>query len=106
MAPPEAIAARMRELNARRRDKQPLNLPSAGSTFKRPTGMFAAKLIDECGLRGLRVGDAQVSEKHAGFLINIGGATAADVMELVAQVQQRVFDASGIMLEPEVRIIR
>ena len=103
---PAAIRERMDELMARRKKTQPLEYPSAGSTFKRPAGNFAGTLIEKTGLKGLTVGGAQVSEKHAGFLINIGGATAADVMELVAQVQQRVFDASGIMLEPEVRIIR
>ena len=77
---PEAIAARMRELNARRRDKQPLNYPSAGSTFKRPEGHFAGALIEQAGLKGRRVGGAQVSEKHAGFIVNTGGATAADIL--------------------------
>ena len=90
----------------KRRDKQPLEYPSAGSTFKRPEGYFAGALIEQCGLKGYTSGGAQVSEKHAGFLINIGGATAADVMELVAQVQDRVLEAMGVQLEPEVRIIR
>ena len=102
---PEAIRARMEELGKARRDKQPLNFPSAGSTFKRPAGLFAAKLIDDCGLRGLRVGDAQVSEKHAGFIVNLGGATARDILELIDLVRSRVMEATGVMLEPEVRIL-
>ena len=88
-----------------RREKQPLNYPSAGSTFKRPEGYFAAKLIDDCGLRGLTVGGAQVSKKHAGFIVNIGGATASDILELMRQVEQRVFEQFGVHLEPEVRIL-
>jgi UDP-N-acetylmuramate dehydrogenase len=88
-----------------RREKQPLTYPSAGSTFKRPMGGFAAKLIEDAGLKGLTVGGAQVSQLHSGFIINLGGASAHDVLELIAQVQKRVFDHSGIMLEPEVRIV-
>ena len=84
---------------------QPLEYPSAGSTFKRPAGLFAAKLIDECGLRGLRVGDAQVSEKHAGFIINLGHATAHDILALMDEVRTRVLAQTGVMLEPEVRIL-
>ena len=103
---PTEIRARMDDLMARRKKTQPLEYPSAGSTFKRPTGHFAGALIEQTGLKGLTVGGAQVSEKHAGFLINLGGATAADVMELVAQVQERVYQATGVRLEPEVRIIR
>ena len=103
---PTEIRARMVDLMARRKTTQPLEYPSAGSTFKRPTGHFAGALIEQTGLKGLTVGGAQVSEKHAGFLINLGGATAADVMELVAQVQERVYQATGVRLEPEVRIIR
>ena len=102
---PEMIRARMNELAAQRREKQPLEYPSAGSTFKRPQGAFAAKLIDDCGLRGLSVGGAQVSEKHAGFVINRGGATARDVLSLMALVQQRVQEATGFLLEPEIRIL-
>jgi len=102
---PAAIRARMEELAKARRDKQPLNFPSAGSTFKRPVGLFAAKLIDDCGLRGLRVGDAQVSEKHAGFVINLGKATAKDILALMDQVRTRVMEKEGVMLEPEVRIL-
>lgn len=102
---PEAIAARMRELNARRRDKQPLNLPSAGSTFKRPEGHFAGALIEQAGLKGLSVGGAQVSQKHAGFIVNAGGATASDVLALIAEVQDAVQARSGIRLETEVRVL-
>ena len=100
-----AILARMKELNARRRDKQPLNLPSAGSVFKRPEGHFAGALIEQAGLKGLSVGGAQVSEKHAGFIVNTGGATAADVLALIGRVQDEVERAFGVRLEPEVRII-
>ena len=102
---PAEIAARMRELNARRREKQPLNLPSAGSTFKRPEGHFAGALIEGCGLKGARVGGAQVSEKHAGFIVNAGGATAADILALMARVRETVLRETGVELEPEVRII-
>ena len=101
----EAIMARMKDLNARRRDKQPLNFPSAGSTFKRPEGYFAGALIEQAGLKGRTVGGAQVSEKHAGFVINTGGATAADITELIAQVQAEVLERFGVSLETEVRII-
>lgn len=100
------IRAKMDELMAKRKATQPLEYPSAGSTFKRPTGYFAGTLIDQTGLKGLTVGGAQVSEKHAGFVINRGGATFADVTELIAQVQSRVYQAHGVHLEPEVRIIR
>ncbi len=98
------IREKMRELNARRRASQPLDKPSAGSTFKRPEGNFAGTLIDGAGLKGLTVGGAQVSEKHAGFVVNAGGATAKDVLELIGQVQDRVFEKSGVRLEPEVRL--
>ena len=101
---PEAILARMKELAEKRRNSQPLDLPSAGSTFKRPVGGYAAALIQNSGLKGLRVGDAQVSTKHSGFVVNLGQATAADVLELVRQVQERVEADSGIRLEPEVRL--
>lgn len=100
-----AIRARMNELNGRRREKQPLEYPSAGSTFKRPEGNYASALIDQAGLRGLRVGGAMVSEKHAGFIINTGGATAADILALIEQVRGRVCAASGIRLETEVRVV-
>ena len=102
---PEAIAARMEETARLRRDKQPLEYPSAGSTFKRPAGDFAARLIDECGLRGLRVGNAQVSEKHAGFIVNLGQARAADVLALMDEVKRRVLDKAGVLLDPEERIL-
>ena len=101
----EAIRAQMRELMGRRKASQPLEYPSAGSTFKRPAGHFAGTLIDQCGLKGLTVGGAQVSEKHAGFVINRGGATCADVLALMEQVRRRVLDATGVTLEPEVRIV-
>ena len=101
----EEIAAKMRELNERRRDKQPLDLPSAGSAFKRPEGYYAAALIDEAGLKGLTVGGAQVSQKHAGFVVNVGGATSHDVYELLTQVRQRVYEKSGVTLEPEIVIL-
>lgn len=102
---PEAIAERMRELNARRRDKQPLNYPSAGSTFKRPEGHFAGALIEQAGLKGRSVHGAQVSEKHAGFIVKTGECTAADIIELIHIVQDAVKAQSGVTLEPEVRII-
>ena len=102
---PEAIAARMRELNARRRDKQPLDRPSAGSTFKRPEGYFAGALIEQAGLKGRRVGGAQVSEKHAGFIVNAGDATAADILALIGVVQDEVEARFGVRLETEVRVL-
>lgn len=101
---PAAIAARMEELRERRESKQPLEMPSAGSTFKRPEGHFAGALIQEAGCQGLRVGGAQVSEKHAGFVVNTGDATAADVLALIAEVQRRVHETTGVQLEPEVRL--
>lgn len=103
---PEVVREKMRELMARRKASQPLEFPSAGSTFKRPVGYFAGTLIDQCGLKGLTVGGAQVSEKHAGFVINQGGATFRDVTELIALVQKRVFEEKGVHLEPEVKIIK
>ena len=99
------IEAKMNELMARRKDKQPLEYPNAGSTFKRPEGQFAGKLIQDCGLRGATVGGAQVSEKHCGFVINKGGATSADIKELIAQIQKTVYEKTGFYLECEVRII-
>jgi UDP-N-acetylmuramate dehydrogenase len=90
---------------AGRREKQPLEFPSAGSTFKRPNGMFAAAMIDTCGLKGVSVGAAQVSMKHAGFLVNRGGATARDMRALISLVQARVFDRYGVQLEPEIRFV-
>lgn len=102
----DAIKAEMDELMARRKASQPLELPSAGSTFKRPAGYFAGTLIEGCGLKGCRVGGAEVSPKHAGFVVNIGGATCADVLALIEKVRKTVYDAHGVMLEPEVKIIR
>lgn len=98
------IAEKMKELNRRRREKQPLEYPSAGSTFKRPAGHYAGALIQEAGLKGFAVGGAAVSEKHAGFVINKGGATAADVLAVMDHVIKTVYDNSGIVLEPEVKI--
>ena len=95
----------MADLTARREAKQPLELPSAGSTFKRPPGYFAGTLIDQTGLKGLTVGGAQVSKKHAGFVVNIGGATAQDVLDLIAEVQKRVYEKHGVKLYPEVKMI-
>ena len=103
---PEAIRAKMDELMAKRLDKQPLDKPSAGSTFKRPEGYFAGTLIEQCGLKGKHVGGAEVSRKHAGFVVNAGGATCADVLALIKKVQDTVFTATGVTLEPEVKIIR
>lgn len=100
-----AIQARMDDLSARRREKQPLNLPSAGSTFKRPEGYFAGALIEQAGLKGVRVGGACVSEKHAGFVVNDRNATARDVLDLIRLVQARVLEHSGVRLETEVRIL-
>ncbi|MBR3818063.1 MAG: UDP-N-acetylmuramate dehydrogenase [Clostridia bacterium] len=101
----DEIKARMDELMSKRKDKQPLEYPSAGSTFKRPEGYFAAALLDECGLKGYTVGGAQVSEKHAGFVINKGNATAEDVKKLINHCKQTVLNLKGVLLEPEVKII-
>ena len=103
---PAAILDKMKDFAQRRRDKQPLNFPSAGSTFKRPEGYFAGRLIEDAGLKGVSVGAAQVSEKHAGFLINRGGATCDDMLRLIELVQQRVREQFGVELECEVRIVR
>ena len=103
-APAEEVKAKMKELQAKRSASQPLDLPSAGSAFKRPVGGYAAALIDGAGLKGYQVGGAAISTKHAGFAVNLGGATAKDVKELLAKVSDLVFDHSGIRLEPEVRI--
>ena len=100
----EEISVRMQELMEKRRASQPLELPSAGSTFKRPQGAYAGALIERAGLKGKGVGGAQVSEKHAGFVVNTGGATASDVLQTIRMVQDRVFEDSGFRLEPEVRI--
>ena len=101
---PDEIRTKMKEYQQRRLAAQPLDLPSAGSAFKRPTGGYAAALIDEAGLKGYRVGGAAISEKHAGFAVNLGGATAEDVKALLHQVSETVYAATGIRLEPEIRI--
>lgn len=101
----DEIKAKIADLTARRNSKQPVSFPSAGSFFKRPTGYFAGKLVQDAGLKGLTVGGAQVSELHSGFIINKGGATATDILQLMEIVQQTVMDKFGVMLEPEVRII-
>lgn len=102
--PKEEIQARMQELSLKRRTSQPLDMPSAGSAFKRPVGGYAAALIDQSGLKGFQVGGAAISTKHAGFAVNLGDATAEDVKKLLAKVSDRVYADSGIRLEPEVRI--
>ncbi len=102
----KTLQEEMAVLAGKRRNSQPLEYPSGGSMFKRPEGHYAAALIDQCGLKGFTVGGAQVSEKHAGFVVNRGGATCADVLELVAQVQKTVLDATGVALEMEVKILR
>ncbi len=102
---PDEIKAKMRELNERRKDKQPLEYPSAGSAFKRPAGYFAAKLIDDAGLKGYRIGGAGVSDKHCGFIVNYGDATARDVKDVIEYVQKTVKEKSGVCLEPEIRMI-
>lgn len=101
---PEEIRAQMRLLQSKRSASQPLDLPSAGSAFKRPVGGYAAALIDQAGLKGYQVGGAAISTKHAGFAVNLGGATAEDVKKLLNQVSDKVYENSGIRLEPEVRI--
>jgi len=103
---PAEIRACMLDLSERRRSRQPLDLPSAGSTFKRPAGGYAAALIDAAGLKGYAVGGAQVSEKHAGFVVNRGGATFDDVLRLMDHIRSEVLRTSGVELEPEVKIIR
>ena len=103
-AQPDAIRARMQELMQKRKASQPLEYPSAGSAFKRPTGGYAAALIEGAGLKGYQVGGAAISSKHAGFAVNLGGATAEDVTNLLTQVSDKVFEQTGIRLEPEVRI--
>ena len=103
---PREIDLKMRELADKRRSKQPLELPSAGSTFKRPETGYAAALIEQCGLKGYAVGGAQVSEKHAGFVVNRGGASFDDVQRLMAHIQETVFAQTGVRLMPEVKIIK
>ncbi len=105
LKPEEEINNKIKELNQKRRDKQPLDYPSCGSAFKRPEGAFAAQLIDEAGLKGFKVGDMQISEKHAGFMINIGNGNSKDAKELLKQVQEKVYENCGINLEPEIKII-
>lgn len=101
----DEINAKMADFSHRRISKQPLELPSAGSMFKRPVGYFAGTLIEQTGLKGYTVGGAQVSQKHAGFVVNVGGATAADVLQLIKDVQDKVFAAHGVHLEPEVLVL-
>ncbi|MBQ7654863.1 MAG: UDP-N-acetylmuramate dehydrogenase [Clostridia bacterium] len=101
----DEIRAKMDDFMGRRKDKQPLDYPSAGSTFKRPEGYYAGKLIEECGLKGANVGDAQVSEKHCGFIINKGNATTADILKLIGIVQDFVLAKTGVFLETEVKIV-
>lgn len=103
---PQEIEARMQELMARRKEKQPLELPSAGSTFKRPEGAFAGQLIEQCGLRGFAVGGAAVSTKHCGFVVNTGGATCADVIQLTDEIQRIVEEKTGYRLSREIRVVR
>ncbi len=99
------IEEKMKSLNARRKEKQPLEYPSAGSTFKRPSGYYAGKLIEDCGLKGYRHGDAMVSEKHSGFVINVGNATFDDVISVIEHVKEVVYNNTGVIMEPEVKII-
>lgn len=99
------IQTLMNELSAKRREKQPLEFPSAGSTFKRPEGYFASKLIDECGLKGFRIGDAEVSPKHAGFVVNVGRATHEDVLGVIEHVKKTVFEKTKVILEPEIVLV-
>ena len=99
----KAIEEKMEELIGRRKEKQPLEYPSAGSVFRRPEGAFAGTLIEQCGLKGTRIGGAEVSTKHAGFIVNRGGATCADVLALIEKIQQTVYERTGYMLEPEIR---
>ncbi|MFY9119969.1 MAG: UDP-N-acetylmuramate dehydrogenase [Syntrophomonadaceae bacterium] len=101
----DEIEARMREFARLRREKQPLDMPSAGSTFKRPSGVYVGPLLEKMGLKGFKIGDAQVSTKHAGFIVNCGQATAQDILDLIKHIQQRALAEHNIRLEPEVRII-
>lgn len=103
---PAVIRARMNELMARRKEKQPLEYPSAGSTFKRPEGHYAAALIDQCNLKGLTIGGAQVSTKHAGFIVNTGMATCRDILDLISVVKDCVYRVTGVELEPEVKYLK
>jgi len=101
----DEIRRKMADYNSRRREKQPLNLPGAGSVFKRPKGYYAGQLIQECGLKGYTIGGAKVSDKHCGFIVNIGNATSKDVLDLIRYVRKTVYEKTGVLLEPEVRII-
>lgn len=101
----QEIEDKMSEYTKKRESRQPVEMPSAGSTFKRPAGYFAGTLIEQAGLKGLKIGGAQVSEKHAGFIINAGGATAQDVLSLIQEVQRRVYEYAGVKLHPEVRVL-
>ncbi|MBR0120017.1 MAG: UDP-N-acetylenolpyruvoylglucosamine reductase, partial [Eubacterium sp.] len=101
----DEIRAQIQEYNKRRREKQPLEYASAGSTFKRPEGFFAGKLIEDAGLKGYHIGGARVSDKHAGFVINTGDATASEIHSLIEHVKRKVLEKSGVMLEPEVKMI-
>ena len=95
----------MDDFTSRRTTKQPLDVPNAGSMFRRPPGHYAGTLIEEAGLKGYTVGGAQVSTKHAGFVVNVGNATAADVLKLISDVQKKVYEYAGVQLEPEVRVL-
>jgi len=95
----------MRSFEEKRKEKQPLDLPSAGSVFKRPEGFYTGKLIEQCGLRGYQIGKAAISEKHCGFIVNLGGATAADVLALIKYVQETVYNRFGVKLETEIRFL-
>lgn len=101
----QQIRDTMNELLSRRKEKQPLEFPSAGSTFKRPEGSYASLLVDQCGLKGFQIGDAQVSEKHAGFVVNLGNATCKDVLKLIEYVKKTVYEKTGFVLEPEIKFI-
>ena len=102
---PNIITERMRSFEEKRKEKQPLDLPSAGSVFKRPEGFYTGKLIEQCGLRGYQIGKAAISEKHCGFIVNLGGATAADVLALIKYVQETVYNRFGVTLETEIRFL-
>lgn len=102
---PDRIGDRMEELDNQRWEKQPMDLPSGGSVFRRPEGHFTGKLVDDCGLRGFRIGDAAVSDKHCGFIVNLGSATSADVLSLIRHVQKTVYERFGVKLETELRFL-
>jgi len=102
---PEKIRERLQELQQKRQDKQPMDLPSAGSVFKRPEGFFTGKLIEDCGLKGFRIGDAAISEKHCGFIVNLGSATAQDVSRLIQHIQKTVYERYNVHLQTEIRMV-